>query len=437
MTTKLDDGVTDNAVGRRRRRKVRGRAVLRQRSLTPDATSMKKPTETQVDASKTSAEILPRKSQVKSKQQVGEKVQNTVGLVDDGWGGLVEETVLKYRVKNIDKNVEESTVKVNKDEETNVGHDSNQIRDGVYDLSEMGKAGEDDVQAVRKRTVVEDRLEKLKLQERLHAEQGSDSHREGNGRRRSVTNLRRRGRGRIVCLDWQKDRCTYGSSCKFLHDEDAGYDNTHRERRAADGSPRARGICFDWQNGRCRRGSSCRFAHSGAKRERGPDICFDFTRGRCHRGDTCKFAHITGREACFDFKNGRCFRGESCRFSHDSVEEAFVERRRPRGVCFDWQRGVCHRGYSCRFDHEEGSSPNTGFETGIRRRSNAEIWSEEDYEFDHTGDSNGASGEADYDNVAKEGHSNIASRFLKKKIILERKLPGVDNYYSKGVGNNN
>lgn len=141
MTTELDDGVTDNAVGRRRRRKVRGRAVLRQRSLTPDATSMIKPTITQVVASKTPAEILPRKTQVKPKQQLGEEEQNTVGLVDDGWGGLVEETVLKYRVKDIDKSVEESTVKVNNDEEYNVGHHSKQIRGGVYDLSEMGKAG--------------------------------------------------------------------------------------------------------------------------------------------------------------------------------------------------------------------------------------------------------------------------------------------------------
>jgi len=436
MTTKLDDGVTDNDVGRRRRRKVRGRAVLRQRSLTPDATSMMKPTVTQVVASKNSAEILPHKTRVIPNQQVGEEEQNLVELVDDGWGGLVEETVLKYRVNDIEKNVEESNVNVNNDEEYNVGHHSKQIRGGVYDLSELGKAGEDDILEVRKRTVVEERLEKHKLQELLHAEQGSDGHREGSGRRRPVTNVRRRGRGRIVCLDWQKDRCTYGSSCKFLHDEDAGYDPPQRERRAADGSPRARGICFDWQNGRCRRGASCRFAHSGAKRDRGLDICFDFKRGRCHRGDTCKFAHETGREACFDYKNGRCFRGETCRFSHDNVEEAFVERRRPRGVCFDWQRGVCHRGYSCRFDHEEDSSPNNSFDTGARRQSNAAAWSEEDYEFDQT-DSNGASGEADYDHVAKEGHSHVASHNFKKKIIMERKLPGVDNYYSKGVGNNN
>lgn len=436
MTTKLDDGFTDNSVGRRRRRKVRGRAVLRQRSLTPDATSMMKPTVTQVVASKNSVEILPLKTRVKPNQEVSEEEQNLVGLVDDGWGGLVEETVLKYHVKDIENNFEESTVNINYDKEYNVGHHSEQILGKVDDLSEMGKAGEDDMLEVRKRTVVEERLEKHKLQERLHAEQGSDGHRQGSGSRRPVTNVRRRGRGRIVCLDWQKDRCTYGNSCKFLHNEDAGYDPPQREKRAADGSPRARGICFDWQNGRCRRGASCRFAHSGAKRERGPDICFDFTRGRCHRGDACKFAHETGREACFDFKNGRCFRGETCRFSHDNVEEAFVERRRPRGVCFDWQRGVCHRGYSCRFDHEE-SSPNNSFDTGARRRSNAAAWSEEDHEFDQTWDSNGASGEADYDNVAKEGHSHVASRNLKKKIIMERKVPGVDNYYSNGVGNNN
>jgi len=435
MKSKLDDGVTDNAVGRRRRRKVRGRAVLRQRSLTPDAKAlMVKPIVTQVTAVKTSEKIRPdKKSQLNPKHEVAEEERNTVGLVDDGWGGLVEETVMKCRVKDIDQNVEESTVKVNVAEDYQVEH----LHDGVYNMSEMGKSGKDDVQEVRKRTVVEDRLEKHKLQERQHIEQGSDGRRGDFGSRRSVTNVRRRGRGRIVCLDWQKDRCTYGSSCKFLHDDDAGYDTIPKEGRGPEGSPRARGICFDWQNGRCRRGPSCRFAHNGVQRDRGTAICFDFTRGRCNRGDTCKFAHEAGREACFDFKNGRCFRGETCRFSHDTVDEAFVERRRPRGVCFDWQRGVCHRGYSCRFDHEEGSSQNNSYETGARRQSNRATLSEDDYEFDHTGDSNVASGEFDYHDVANEGHSHVATDNPKKKVIMERKLSGVHDYYSNGVRNNN
>jgi len=441
MTSKPADGVADD-VGRRRRRKVRARAGVRERSLTPEARESKiMSNATKVPTKTTPAILQHKKISVQPKQAEVVKEKNTAGLVDDGWGGLVEETVLKYRAKveenvEADTNVEQNTAKANVETYYNVENDAKQVNDAGYNMSEMNGTGNYEVPEVRKRTVVEDRLEKLKFQNREYNDQLSGGSRGGYERRGTMTNVRRRGRGRIVCLDWQKGRCTYGSSCKFLHDEDAGYNVVRSDRRSPEGSPRSRGVCFDWQNGRCRRGSSCRFAHHGSKRDRGPDICFDFTRGRCHRGETCKFSHETAKvEACFDYKNGRCFRGEQCRFSHEYQDEGFVERRRSRGVCFDWQKGICRRGYSCRFDHEEGSSQNNSYDSiGTGRQSNRADWFEDDYELDHTGERNVASGEVEYEDVGQNDKSYVAAGYHRKKIIKERYQ---DDYHSKGNVNDN
>jgi len=339
-----------------------------------------RPTRTSVKIMRGAGDAM-KKSKTNRTQSVRKNEKTLAGLVDDGWGGLVQETESKYLVKDVDAVGHETVGEAHEAVKQNVA-DKRFVRDPnpmVQDLSEMGRDGDEEVQEVRKRTVVEDRLEKL----RLYGEQDSRGSR-GSSQRRSTTDGRRRGRGRILCLDWQKGRCTYGSSCKFMHDEDVGYDTMRNDSRSPEGTPRSRGICFNWQNGRCRRGARCRFSHEGEPRERAPDVCFDFKKGRCLRGETCKFSHITGREdACFDFKNGRCFRGEQCRFSHESYNNGFAERRRSRGVCYDWQKGICRRGHSCRFEHEESSSPNIGND-GFRtiRQSKAD-WSD-DYESDYT-----------------------------------------------------
>jgi len=391
MTSKFTDGIADYLV-RRRRRKVKGRAVVRERSLTPDAKMSSIITvATKVAALRISVDILPQqKTSVKPKQVKKKKKQNSAGLVDDGWGGRVEEGLAKLNGKLLQDNeggkiVEQNIVKVRATKEHQVENDAILMNDVGHNKSEKEGYEEKHLHNVRKRTVVEDCLEKFKLQKRLHSGQVPDCYHEGHESRSLVTNVRGNGRGRIVCLDWQNERCTYGSTCKFLHGENAEENALRSEKSGLKGSPHIRGICFSWQNGRCRRGASCRFTHDSSKQKRGPKTCFSFKRGRCHRGDKCKFAHTSDKEeVCFDFKLGRCFRGELCRFSHDSLENAFVIRRGSRGVCFNWQMGICRRGLSCRFDHEEGSSQTNSFITvGAGSQLNRGDGFDEDYEFEN------------------------------------------------------
>lgn len=46
-------------------------------------------------------------------------------------------------------------------------------------------------------------------------------------------------------------------------DRDRGDRDRDREKDRADRI--ASGVCFDWQKGRCTRGSSCKFSHDGEK----------------------------------------------------------------------------------------------------------------------------------------------------------------------------
>lgn len=52
-------------------------------------------------------------------------------------------------------------------------------------------------------------------------------------------------------------------------------------------SGRGRGACFDFQKGACTRGAACRYLHEMTPRR----PCFDFVSGRCTRGDRCRYTH--------------------------------------------------------------------------------------------------------------------------------------------------
>ena len=59
----------------------------------------------------------------------------------------------------------------------------------------------------------------------------------------------------MICLDFTKNKCNRGASCKYSHDVEVIARVNEREN----------GICYDWQRGTCTRGKLCRFSHDPDK----------------------------------------------------------------------------------------------------------------------------------------------------------------------------
>jgi len=216
----------------------------------------------------------------------------------------------------------------------------------------------------------------------------------------------KRTRKRRRCLDFQKGTCSYGSVCRFLHDEDVNDADDDSDRASRSTLQRSRNdkMCFDFQKGICTFGSDCRFLHEGEE-IRDTDVglsrpirrphyvkrCIDFQKGRCTYGSDCRFAHeedeawdveekISVRNVsnrlCLDYKKGRCTYGERCSFSHKirtggvgngNNERGSSPRERERRMgwesprerdrgrskltCLDFVKGRCTYGDDCRFSH--------------------------------------------------------------------------------------
>jgi len=90
-------------------------------------------------------------------------------------------------------------------------------------------------------------------------------------------NARRVGRNRneVACLNWQKGRCNFGRSCRYLHDNAGnGHEETSHDRSfekddwngTAQNAGGGVGVCFNWQKGNCSRGYCCTFSHDGNSR---------------------------------------------------------------------------------------------------------------------------------------------------------------------------
>lgn len=98
------------------------------------------------------------------------------------------------------KTVKENVVKVGLTKENHIGNIAKLMNDVSFNMSEKEGFDEKNLLHVGKRTVVEDRLEKLKLQKEVNG-QVSDGYRAGHENRSSLTNVRGYGRGRNVCFD--------------------------------------------------------------------------------------------------------------------------------------------------------------------------------------------------------------------------------------------
>jgi len=430
----LAERISEDILARRRPRKIRGCGSARERSLTPEIKKERSSIKVErVATGSSSLKIMNRKSVVvedkeqkklhveTQQRQAAEEVANTKGLVDDGWGGLVEETDTMFLKKaEHESSVTNKNVDISKTKET-IGANDAQILDDVVggkdvyaDISVKRGLVDQIVYESSKANTIEDHGS--------YREQSLSKNRRNP--RRSQRDGRRRSRGRIVCLDWLKGRCSYFESCKFLHEEKPEDAHLSNMSNSPEGPPNGRGVCYDWQNGSCTRGNSCRFSHS-EQRRRATDKCFDFQKGRCRRGVSCKFVHDVDRKyMCFDFQKGRCFRGEHCRFYHvfDNTEFTHRSRSRSRGVCFDWQRGVCRRGHSCRFDHEdEGSVQGVAYE-GIDTGRQPYDYSSGDIDEDY--------GYNDSSHRIQKSHCSGESENDRKRILRRPSETRVDEYNS-------
>lgn len=158
------------------------------------------------------------------------------------------------------------------------------------------------------------------------------------------------GGNRGICYKFRDGRdCTFGSSCKFLHDDgdgDDGIDNFYNGDGMSSLSIRGGGgggggVCYNWRdNGSCRFNQDCKFVHGDAGGSQ--NICYNWKDNKaCQFGDNCKFIHKddvddyggykprsnrSGGGSCNNFRNtGKCRFAENCKFTHDGEQATPIE----------------------------------------------------------------------------------------------------------------
>lgn len=158
------------------------------------------------------------------------------------------------------------------------------------------------------------------------------------------------------CRDFVAGRCSRGSQCRFLHQDNLNYRDggrseidqaesweSRQEHRRASRYADAEGP-IDYPRDKVVRGGYGN-QYDGEKdvpvrnNSRSNVRCNDFLKGKCHRGSSCKFSHHgasgdrydrhdrdherkrephrVGGILCKYFAMGKCFNGDRCRFSHD------------------------------------------------------------------------------------------------------------------------
>lgn len=158
------------------------------------------------------------------------------------------------------------------------------------------------------------------------------------------------------CRDFVAGRCSRGSQCRFLHQDNLNYRDggrseidqaesweSRQEHRRASRYADAEGP-IDYPRDKVARGGYGN-QYDGEKdvpvrnNSRSNVRCNDFLKGKCHRGSSCKFSHHgasgdrydrhdrdherkrephrVGGILCKYFAMGKCFNGDRCRFSHD------------------------------------------------------------------------------------------------------------------------
>ena len=116
---------------------------------------------------------------------------------------------------------------------------------------------------------------------------------------------------RKPCHAFQRGSCMYGADCRYSHDQGVaypmGYNSYPMGYPGMDGlnyggynagpprrQSRSRNPCFAFQKGNCTFGDSCRYSHdteAGGGGGGGGRLCHAFQQGECKYGDSCRFVH--------------------------------------------------------------------------------------------------------------------------------------------------
>ena len=114
------------------------------------------------------------------------------------------------------------------------------------------------------------------------------------------------------CHAFQRGNCMYGADCRYSHEQGGVYPMGYAGAYpmgypAMDGlnyggynagpprrQSRSRNPCFAFQKGNCTFGDSCRYSHdteAGGGGGGGGRLCHAFQQGGCKYGDSCRFVH--------------------------------------------------------------------------------------------------------------------------------------------------